>query len=199
MQRDRDAVRRDLDLPADADVVIVVAKLTEQKGHSVLLRAIAPLLESMPGLHLLIVGDGPRGDDLRAQAAGLPGGDRVRFLGVRSDTRELLGASDLFVLPSLWEGLPMALLEAMAAGLPVVATAVSGTRDVVDDGVSGALVPPGEAEPLRSAIERLVADRRAATEMGQEGRRRVLQEYGGSRLAERHAALYRAAVGVDHG
>ena len=97
-------MRRDLDLPSDAEVVIVVAKLTEQKGHGVLLRAMAPLMDSRPGLHVLLVGDGPLNDDLRAQAARLPAGARVRFLGVRQDVRALLAASDLFVLPSLIDG-----------------------------------------------------------------------------------------------
>ena len=197
VERDRLAMRRDLDIPSDADVVIVVAKLTEQKGHGVLLQAMSPLMDSRPGLHLLLVGDGPLNDDLRAQAARLPAGGRVRFLGVRPDVRALLAASDLFVLPSLWEGLPMALLEAMAADVPVVATAVSGTRDVVVDGVSGALVPAGEVEPLRLAIERLITDRKSAVGMALEARKRVVEEYGGSRLAQRHAVIYRAAIGVQ--
>jgi glycosyltransferase involved in cell wall biosynthesis len=189
------AVRQRLGIPPDARVVMVVAKLTEQKGHAVLLRAIDPLLERDPQLHLVVVGDGPLGDALRAQAAALASGERVHFLGERSDARDLLGAADLFVLPSLWEGLPIALLEAMAAGLPVVATAVSGTREVVVDGVTGILVPPGDEESLTAALDRLVTDRAAAGQMGSEGRRRVAAEFSGSRLAQRHAALYAAATG----
>ena len=108
-------------------------------------------------------------------------------------------AADLFVLPSLWEGLPMALLEAMAAGLPVVATAVSGTRDVVVDGVTGILVPPGEESPLADAIQRMVTDRQAAEAMGLAGRQRIADEFSGSRLAERHAAMYAAALAGPRG
>jgi glycosyltransferase involved in cell wall biosynthesis len=192
----RGSARQALGLPSDARAVMVVAKLTEQKGHAVLLRAMDPLLRRDPRLHLLVVGEGLLGDALRAQAAALAGGDRVHFLGERSEARDLLAAADLFVLPSLWEGLPMALLEAMAAGLPVVATAVSGTRDVVVDGVTGILVTPGEVEPLTAALHRLVTDDAAAAAMGQEGRRRVIAEFSGSRLAERHAALYAAATGI---
>jgi glycosyltransferase involved in cell wall biosynthesis len=195
--QDRATIRHELGLPPDSHVVAVVAKLTEQKGHAILLRAMGSLLGQDSNLHVLIAGDGPLADALHAQAAGMPGGDRVRFLGVRSDVRAMLAAADLFVLPSLWEGLPMALLEAMAAGLPVVATAVSGTRDVVVDGVTGMLVPPGEELALADAIEQLITDRQTAEAMGSAGRQRVAEEFSGSRLAERHAAMYAAAVTAE--
>ena len=111
-------------------------------------------------------------------------------LGNRDDVPDLLAASDLFVLPSLWEGLPMALIEAMASGLPIVATEVSGTIRVMVPGQTGILVPPGDAQKLAEAILQLLSDPERARAMGKAARRRVEREFSAQKQAEEHLALY---------
>jgi glycosyltransferase involved in cell wall biosynthesis len=128
--------------------------------------------------------------EVRARDAGL--GDAVRFLGSRRDIPEILAASDCFVLPSLWEGLPIALLEAMATGLPCIATEVSGTMQVVIDGVTGLLVPPGDSDALAKAMGEMLAEPQRARLMGAEGKRRVEAHFSGRKHAEEHLRRYQA-------
>ena len=186
------SLRDDLSVPHKARILIVVAKLYVQKGHSVLLDSLKTILPNVPDLHVVIVGDGPEREYLAAASAAMPGGSRIHFMGSRSDVPDLLAASDLFVLPSLWEGLPIALLEAMASALPVVATDVSGSRDVVVDGESGLLVAPGDSRALAAAISRLLADSTWARAMGARARERVARHFSARMTAERHVAMYRA-------
>lgn len=192
---DRGSVRQRVEIPVDARVLIVVAKLMEQKGHAFLLRALPSLLERFADLHVLLVGDGPLRAALAETIAGLHGGQRVHLAGNRRDVSDLLAASDLFVLPSLWEGLPMALLEAMATGLPVVATRVSGSAQAVVDGESGLLVPAADVERLSKAIGTLLDDPAQARRMGRAARERVERSYSARTQAARHAELYRRAAG----
>ncbi len=152
------AVRRGLSLPDDALVVGTVGRLSAQKGHRFLLDAAAALLPRRPQARLLIAGDGDLLEDLRGQAARLGISDRVVFAGHRTDVADVLGAIDVFCISSLYEGTPLALFEAMAAGRPVVSTSVDGCREVLEDGVSGLLVPPGDAAALAAALDRAVAD-----------------------------------------
>jgi glycosyltransferase involved in cell wall biosynthesis len=188
---DRRVILERVGIPEDARVLIVVAKLMEQKGHAVLLHAIRPLLDRHPDLHVLLVGDGPLRQSLIATVGQLPAPERIRMVGNRSDVSDLLAASDLFVLPSLWEGLPMALLEAMASGLPVVATDVSGSSQVVVDNETGILVPPGNVDRLRAAIATILADPAGADRMADAGRDRVKRLYSARTQAARHAEIYR--------
>jgi glycosyltransferase involved in cell wall biosynthesis len=189
---DRDAVRRSLGVAPDGRLLIVVAKLYAQKGHAVLLEALAT---ARLGPHdaALFVGDGPERPSLERVAR-----DRdlraVHFLGNRPDVPQLLAASDLFVLPSLWEGLPMALLEGMASGLPVIATDVAGSRQVVVHGQSGILVSPGDAPALAAAITDLMGDELARARLAAAARMRVEQEFSAARQAERHAAAYQVVL-----
>jgi glycosyltransferase involved in cell wall biosynthesis len=152
------AVRRGLSLPDDALVVGTVGRLSAQKGHRFLLDAAATLLPRRPEARVLIAGDGDLLDDLRRQAARLGLSDRVVFAGHRTDVADVLGALDVFCISSLYEGTPLALFEAMAAGKPVVSTSVDGCREVLEDGVSGLLVPPGDAAALAAALDRAAAD-----------------------------------------
>lgn len=191
---DRHAVRERVGIEGDGRVLIVVAKLMEQKGHVYLLRALPQLLERYPDLHVVLVGDGPLRGALTASIAKLGDTRRVHLVGNRRDVSDLLAASDLFVLPSLWEGLPMALLEAMASGLPTVATRVAGSGQVVVDGESGLLVPPGDVERLRAAIGFVLDDPHRARRMGQAARDRVMRFYSARSQAARHAEIYRRAL-----
>lgn len=187
---DRAAVRHALGLPEGARVLAAVATLKRQKGHRYLIEAAALAVARTPALHLLLIGDGELRDELVAQtrAAGLEG--HIHFLGSRQDVPELLAASDGFVLPSLWEGLSMALVEAMAAGLPAVATEVSGTSQVLVPGETGWLVPPGDAPRLAEAMLALLADPARARAMGAAARLRVERCFGAGQQAEQHIELY---------
>jgi len=131
---------------------------------------------------------------MRAAIAADGLGDRVALVGQRRDVAALLAAADLFVLPSLWEGLPLALLEAMAAGTPVVATAVGGVPRVVENGVTGRLAAPGDAAGLAAAIGELLADPEGAGQMALAGQARVRATYGAPAWADRLEEIYDRAT-----
>jgi len=171
---------------ADGDQLIVcVGRLDRYKGHDNLLAAFAALAPERPRARLLLVGAGRFRDALivRARSAGLA--DRVRFSGALGDVRPALAAADVFVQASDEEGLPGAVLEAMAMGLPVVATDVGGTREAVDDGVTGLLVPPRDPGALTAAVAGLLDDPGLAARFGAFGRKRVAEEFS----SEREVAL----------
>lgn len=191
---ERSAVRTRLGIATDAPVVICVAKLHPQKGHADLLVALPTVLRSHPGTVVLLAGEGPLRDQLAASAEAMGITGNVRLLGPRDDVPELLAAADLFVLPSLWEGLPMALLEAMASGLPVVATEVSGTRQVVAPEATGIIVPVRDPDALAAAMRQLLADPLRARAMGQAGRERIVRGHSVEGQARAHAALYEASI-----
>jgi glycosyltransferase involved in cell wall biosynthesis len=194
MDVDRDAIRRSVGVEPGTPLIIVVAKLMRQKGHMNLIAALPTVVERHPALQVLLLGEGELRSELEAavREAGLL--RHVAFLGNRADVPDLLAASDLFVLPSLWEGLPMALLEAMASRLPVVATSVSGTREVLEHGRSGVLVPAGSAAELAEGILQVLGQPGVARSLGDAARRRVEDCYSARAQAARHAELYRARL-----
>lgn len=162
---DRASIRNALGLPVDAAVAGVIARLTEQKGHRFLFDALA----RTPGLsevHLLVVGGGELESTLRHQVQTLGLEPRVHFVGPRRDLGNLLAAIDVFVMPSLWEGLPLSLVLAMGAARPSVATRVAGIPEIVEDGRTGMLVPPADVAALGSALATLVADASLRARMG---------------------------------
>jgi glycosyltransferase involved in cell wall biosynthesis len=185
-----DEVRRELGLDAGDHVMTMVGTFKRQKGHEYLIDALRTVAVEHPELQVLLVGDGELIDAIRGRAADA-GLTCVHVLGSRRDVDRLLAASDSFVLPSLWEGLPVALVEATAAGLPVIATDVSGSGKVVVDGATGWLVPPGDAEALADAIDALLADPARATAMGRAGRHRAREQFSAANQAGRLAALFR--------
>ena len=158
-------------------VIGAVGRLEEQKGHAHLLAALPELRRQIPDLVVLLVGEGRRQEDLRRQVRDLGLESTVRFLGTRRDLPEIYRALDLFVHPSLWEGLPLALLKAMGAGLPVVATRVSGSREAIVDGVNGCLVAPGDPEALARAILELHRHPEVRRRLGDAARRTVAAQY----------------------
>jgi glycosyltransferase involved in cell wall biosynthesis len=129
-----------------------VARLEEQKGHEYLLEAISQVRSEIADLAVVIVGDGPRRSQMEEQAASLGVSGCVRFLGTRRDVPLILRGLDLYVQPSLWEGIPLTLLEAMGAGVPAISTRVGRAPEVIQDGENGRLVPPGDADALAAAI-----------------------------------------------
>ena len=186
----RPVLRRELGINEQNKMALVVASLKEQKGHRFLLEALPDVIREFPGLMVFIVGDGHLRAALEAQTWSLHLENNVRFLGNRHDIPALLAASDLFILPSLWEGLPMALIEAMASGLPVIASCVSGTSEVMRDRETGLLVEPGQSAELKSAILNMLSNPVAALEMGKAARRRVEQRFGAQQQAREHLDLY---------
>ncbi len=152
------ATRRELGLPADAPVVGSISRLSEQKGHRHLLDAAARVLPRRKDTRFLIVGDGDQMGPLRQQADALGIAPSVVFAGHRLDVPALLGALDVFCISSTYEGTPLALFEAMAAGKAIVSTAVDGCREVLEDGVTGLLVPPRDPDALAAALLRALAD-----------------------------------------
>jgi len=176
--------------------VVTVANLRREKGHDVLLRAAAMLAPSNPELSFTIAGDGPRAGELREMAGRLGVADRVRFTGHVEDVPALLARGDAFVLPSLSEAFPNAAIEAMAAGLPVVASAVGGLLDLVDHGRTGLLVPPSDPGSLARAIASLVEDPARAARLGAAAREEVTTRYSFDRMVRSFEELYLSSRGL---
>ena len=186
----RAEMRGALVLPTEAQIVGVVARLWYQKGINYLLEAMQLLVANGSTAVLLIVGDGPERANLEAQAASLNLGHRVIFFGERADVPELLAAVDVFVFPSLFEGLPNAVLEAMAACLPVVASDIPGNNEVVMDGVTGYLVPAKNPAALAERIACLLGDPQLRQAMGQAGHSSVAEHFSIQAAVRQYEALY---------
>jgi glycosyltransferase involved in cell wall biosynthesis len=172
-------------------LVLTPARLDAQKGHRTLFEAIA----QVPDAVFVLAGEGPERQPLEALAAQLGIDERVRFLGRREDVPQLLAACDVFALPSLYEGSSLAVLESMAAGAPVVSSAIGGTDELIEDGSSGLLVPPGDAEALAAALRRLLADPELRTGLATRARERVERDLTRERMAARVTGVYRELLG----
>lgn len=151
---DRAAICRELSVDPERRLVVAVGRLVEQKNHAMALA----MLPALPDAHLVVVGDGPLAVALKRRATALGVADRVTLAGVRSDARQIMGAADVVVLPSRWEGLPLVALEAMAAGVPLVATAVTGIRELISDGRTGLLVEPDDVAGMAEAVRRVLGE-----------------------------------------
>jgi glycosyltransferase involved in cell wall biosynthesis len=167
-------------------VVLTVARLDQQKGVEYLVEAAA----LVPGATFLVAGEGPERGRLERRAAELGLDTRVLFLGHRQDIPDLLAACDVFVLPSLFEGLALSILEAMAAGKPVIATAIEGTSEVIRDGENGLLIPPTDPTALASAVRQILGDPVRAQRLAAAGRARVQREFSTEILIERTMGVY---------
>jgi glycosyltransferase involved in cell wall biosynthesis len=190
----RAEARRALGLGPDQPVVLTVGRLTHMKGQWHLIDAVPGLAARFPGLAVVLLGDGPLRDSLQERAARAGVAGNVVFCGHRPDARQLLAAADVFVLPSRHEGMPLAALEAMEAGLPVVATRVIGSAEVVDDGVTGALVRPGDPTALGAAVARLLAAPVLRRRQGAAGRRRYEDFFTRERMAVETAEVYESVL-----
>jgi glycosyltransferase involved in cell wall biosynthesis len=192
-REDRKDIRKRLNLSTDLPVLVSVGRLTRPKGYPYLLTALALIPPEERPL-VVIVGDGPDRDDLESKTRTLKLENTVRLLGTRHDVPALLAAADIFVLASLWEGLPLALLEAMASGLPSVVTAVGENPKVIEDGKSGILVPPGDAPALAKALRGLLGERVQSKKMGQAARERFERHFSLQKFIAAHEALYEDLV-----
>jgi glycosyltransferase involved in cell wall biosynthesis len=167
-------------------LVLTVARLVDQKGHHYLLDAAC----QVPDVMFLIVGDGPEKAALQDQVCRLKLTDRVLFFGFQSNIPNWLGACDVFVLPSLYEGLPISILEAMAAGKPVIATDIPGNRETVIHGISGLLVPPQNASALATALRSVLINPFMGRRMGEAGREIVSQKFSIKAMVQQVTEVY---------
>ena len=186
------ALRGELGVRSTTPLVVNITRFRPEKGNDVLIDAWPRVLERVPDAVLLLAGEGETQGECRAQATALGlGGDRVRFLGFRRDVLRLLSSAQVVVAPSRREGSPFSLLEAMAVGAPIVASAVGGMARMLEDGVSGRLVPADDPPALASAVASLLADPVARETLGKGARDRAGQ-FDIARHAERLEAIYRA-------
>jgi glycosyltransferase involved in cell wall biosynthesis len=194
VDEERSAIRAELGLGEEECVLLTLASLVPRKGLDILLEALASLGEEASGARCLIAGEGPEREALEARADRLGLGERVRFLGRRSDPARLLAACDIFVLPSRREGLGVAALEAMAAGRPVVASRIGGLADAVGEGCAGILVEPGDVADLARALARLFGDRDARERLGAAGPPRVAASFHPEGMCAAYEKLYREVL-----
>jgi glycosyltransferase involved in cell wall biosynthesis len=193
------ATRAALGLLPEARLIGLVGRLTRQKGPDVLIAALPGLVTAWPHLRCLFVGDGVLGQELRRQAEVRAVDSHCVFLGARRDVADLVAVLEVVVLPSRSEGLPFALLEAMALAKPVVATRVGGNSEVVDDGRTGLLVPPDDPAALAQALRFLLDHPAEAAEMGRRGRERVVREFSLKQSVGALQELYESAAGLRCG
>jgi glycosyltransferase involved in cell wall biosynthesis len=178
----------------DDFVLVSVGRLSWEKGQASLIRALPEIAAAVPNVRLLVVGVGPQLEQLQQLAAELGVAGRVAFTGSRPFVERLLGLADVFVFPSLSEGLGIALLEAMAMGLPVVASSTEGIMEVATDGADALLVPPGEPAAIAAAVVRLHADRAFACRLGEQARKTVAARFSVDRGVSRLDDLYQRLV-----
>ena len=193
-RQSRQDVRGDLGVPADSALVLCVARLAERKGHPDLLEAARLLSDDHPRLRLVLVGTGVDEAALRELAARLGVDSFVHFAGQRDDVPDLLHASDVLCLPSRREGIPRAVMEAMAARLPVVATNVVGTRSLIVDGRSGLLVPYRSPAALAAALRRLLDDPDQGARLADAAHETVVRDWHQQAVVDRVSRLYESCL-----
>ena len=186
----RDHVRRELSIAPGELLIVAVGNLYPVKGHAVLLDALASLRDRT-GWRLAIAGRGEEEASLRARAAAAGVAERIHILGFRDDIPDILAAGDIFAMPSLSEGLPLALVEAMSFGLPVVVSRVGGIPEVVTDNVDALLVPPSDVAALAGALRALIDDPVRRRRLGDAARTRARRDYAIGTMADRYERLYR--------
>jgi glycosyltransferase involved in cell wall biosynthesis len=191
--RTREEVRAALGVSPDQKLLLTIARFTAQKGYDVLVDAVPAVVAALPGAKFVLVGDGPEQGAISTAVAAAHLQDSVMLLGPRSDVPDLLAAADLFVLPSHFEGLPLALLEAMAAQVPVVATAIGGVIEALGK-EHAHLVPPGDTQALAAAIIAALSDAAARAALAQAARERFSELFLADRMTAQTAQIYRSVL-----
>src|SRR5579859_4999460 len=194
LEREGQQIRRDLGIEPDAFLVGNVGRLAPQKGQRHLIAAMPLLLERVPRARAIIAGAGDLEEYLRDLAAEIGVAERVHVLGPRKDVPALMHAIDVFVMPSIWEGFGLVLLEAMAAGRPIVASRVATIPEVVVDGETGLLVPAGDPLALAEALARFADQPALASRLGEAGRERVRRQFSLEKMVGDTELLYRELV-----
>jgi glycosyltransferase involved in cell wall biosynthesis len=182
--------RQELGFTEDDIVIGTVARLAVQKGHAYLVEASKAIVAKYPNVHFVFSGDGPLRSELEKRVEKLGLAEHFHFLGFRNDVSELLFAFDIFVLPSLFEGLPNVILEAMASSRPVVATAVDGTPELIENQISGLLVDPKSPDQLSEAIMAVLAQEDRGIAIGRQARERIEKEFSFAKQFEKFESLY---------
>jgi glycosyltransferase involved in cell wall biosynthesis len=190
----REQTREKLGFGANAILIGFIGRLAPQKGLSYLLPALQRLWNQYPLAHLVIAGDGPLRRQLEREASEVGVRERVHFLGFRDDAPDLLAAFDIYVQPSLWEGHSISLIEALAAGKPIVASDIDGNREAVEHGDTGLLVAPANSAALARGLESLLHDRRLAEQLGMRARLAAEERFTQDRMVERNLAAYDSVV-----
>jgi len=183
-------LRKSFGLNGNHKIIGTIGSLTEEKGHIYIIEAARQVIDKHPECRFLIIGDGSQRHSLEEKVSHLRLTGEVLFTGSRKDVPEILSMLDAFVLPSLKEGLPMALLEAMASKVPVIATSVGAIPKVVEDGISGILIPPKNSDAIAEAINTMLSDGNSAKEMGLKGFEKVRDHYSSKQMAEKYLTVY---------
>jgi len=187
----RNEIRRKWNINEGDEVIGIVSKLWEGKGHGTLLEAFKSIKSTFRNARLVVVGEGYLYDNLVGRVDHLGLGDSVLFTGFQKDVSQIMTTFDVSVLPSFFEGMGRVLLEAMALEKPVVASRVGGIPDLVQDGVNGFLVTPGNVKELAEAIKRLLTDKALAKKMGKEGRKRISERFSADQMVQSIDSVYR--------
>lgn len=190
---DGNGLRREFGIEQDCKIIGTIGRLTKEKGHTVLLAASEKVLQKYPKAVFLLVGDGPLREDLEKKV----GKSSVIFTGVRNDMPSVYSAIDVFVLPSLNEGLPMVLLEAMCSKKPIVATKVGAIPTVVNNTKTGLLVDPGDENQLAKALLYLLCDEDKGKLMGEEGYKTVSNNFSSQKMAEKYVEVYKEILAIQ--
>lgn len=187
---DRNAVRKELGLKTEDIVIGNVARLEPAKGQSFLIEAVKVLKDRDINMKCLIIGSGRLEQELKGLADSLEINDRIIFLGTRTDLPRLFSAMDIFVFPSLWEGLPLSLLSAMASGLPIITTHAGGVKDVIVNGENGIVIPTSNPSAAAEAIKKMICDQRLRQRLSDRAKRDVMQNYSAMVMTKRLEKAY---------
>ena len=191
-------MRRRYFLTKNDFVIGTAGRLSDEKGHAYLIRAIPDLVKEIKNIKLIIAGDGPLKGELECLVEKLRVSSFVRFLGYEKEIERFLAAIDLFILPSLTEGLPISLLEAMACGRPVIGTKIGGTKEVIEDSINGILIPPMNVKAISESIKSLYYDQESRKRMGWEGKRHVNLKFSSKAMTEGYGKLYREILSMQY-
>lgn len=194
----RDAVRHELGMGPNDVVILQVARLDYLKDHATAVRTMQRVCRDVPAARLLLAGEGPERGKIEALIESHQLSDRIRLLGLRKDVARLLRAADVFLLTSISEGIPLTVIEAMAAGVPVVSTRVGGVAEVIEDDDSGFLAGAGDDETLALRVHQLAQDPALRQRLGQRGRSRAATMFSQDQMHSRYLDLYRTGAQLRH-
>ncbi|MFC1658436.1 glycosyltransferase family 4 protein [Candidatus Omnitrophota bacterium] len=187
-------LKNEFGLNENHKIIAVIARLARDKGHIYLLKAISKAIKAIPEISCLIIGDGQLRAQLELEARSLGLGNKVIFTGIRRDIPQLLSLTELIVMPSLKEGMPFAILEAMAAKKPIIASRAGAIPDMIEDGIDGLLVEPGDVDGLRIAIESLLKNQEKATLLARNGYEKIKSRFSSRKMAEDYIRVYQEAL-----
>jgi glycosyltransferase involved in cell wall biosynthesis len=202
-----ESFRSEFGIPENAVVIGTVGRLAEEKGHSLLLDAALRIVRHHPNVVFIFIGDGPLRRDLETKAGEVSNrlerskNDRIAdhfiFAGVRDDMPEMYGIMDFFILPSMNEGLPMVLLEAMASGKPIIATSVGAIPKVLDGGRHGVLIQPDDRKELEDAMLGLLGNPHRARKLGERARERAVKDFSSKSMADKYIEIYKELLRIE--